>query len=99
MPKKDTTRTPNSQIKSALRQLWMRSRERATVLKGDNRTCRICHSKASVAKGKECKVEVHHIELIDWSRIIKYIRENLLDPEQIVLCKTCHKAQHEKKAG
>ncbi len=95
MPRKDTTRTPNSQIKSALRQLWLRSRERATVLKGNQYTCQCCGVKQSTAKGREVKVNVHHRSLISWLEIITYIRTNLLEPEQTTLCKACHKKEHE----
>jgi len=41
--------TPNSRIKSALRQLWLRSRERAKRLKEDKYTCQKCGKKQSRA--------------------------------------------------
>ena len=92
MPKK-LPYTPNSRIKSTLRMLFMRSRERAAVLKRDDRTCQVCGVKASVAKGKEVKVEVHHKEGIEnWDEIYKVIRKHLLcDPSGMdTLCKNCH---------
>ena len=85
--------TPNSRIKSALRQLWLRSRERAAAIKRDNYTCQRCGGKQSKAKGKEFKVEVHHLDGVEnWGEIYRVIREYLLtDPEYLeTLCKSCH---------
>ena len=61
MPKKKPI-TPNSRIKSCLRQLFLRSRERAKCLKDAGYTCEICGAKQSRAKGKEVYVEVHHMQ-------------------------------------
>ncbi len=86
--------TPNSRIKSSLRQLFLRSRERAVALKRDGNTCQKCGAKASVAKGREVKVQVHHKEGIEnWAEIYKVVREYLLvDPEGMeCLCTECHK--------
>ena len=82
--------TPNSRIKSALRNLWMKSRERAAVLKENGYTCQVCGAKQSRAKGKETKVEVHHCEGIVWERMYKAIRDDLLNQAQITLCVGCH---------
>jgi 5-methylcytosine-specific restriction endonuclease McrA len=84
--------TPNSQIKAAVHRLWLRSRERAAALKRDKRTCQCCSAKASVAKGREQKVEVHHLNGIDWSKITEYIRRHVLtDPKNLqTLCPDCH---------
>lgn len=86
--------TPNSQIKSALRRLFLRSREHSAVLKRDKYTCTVCGTKKSVAKGKEVYVEVHHIDHIDnWQELYKAIRLYLLcDPDKMTtLCKECHR--------
>ena len=86
--------TPNSRIKSALRQLWLRSRERAKTLKMANYTCSCCGVKQSKAKGKEVKVEVHHREgILNWLEVYRVIREQLLcEPDKMeVLCPKCHK--------
>ena len=85
--------TPNNKIKAALRQLFLRSRERAQALKRDNYTCRECGRKQSRAKGKEFKVEVHHAPGIDnWDEMYACIRKNLLcSPDEMeTLCKECH---------
>ena len=85
--------TPNSQIKAALRALWLRSRERAAAIKRDKYTCQRCHVKQSKAKGKEFKVEVHHRHGIEnWPEIYRVIRKYLLtEPEHLeTLCKSCH---------
>ena len=86
--------TPRSQIRSALRQLWLRSRERAAVLKASNYTCRECGVKQSRAKGKEVKIEVHHQEgVCNWEKIFEIIYSELLcNPKMLrVLCPDCHK--------
>jgi len=85
-------RTPRSRVKQALRLLWMRSRERAKAIKDHNRSCIECGAKASVAVGKEVKLEVHHINGVDWEELIDLVYERLLvDPKFLEpLCKDCH---------
>jgi 5-methylcytosine-specific restriction endonuclease McrA len=87
--------TPNSRIRSVLRQLFLRSRERASALKRDKYTCQGCGKKQSRAKGKEAYVEVHHIDGIDWEGLIELIRVRLLQtPEKLrTLCEECHKKE------
>lgn len=90
--------TPRSRVKAALRQVWLRSRERAAALKRENNTCQHCKRKASKAKGKEFSVEVHHIDgILNWDKILTLIYEQLLcDPVNLeVLCKECHLKEHE----
>lgn len=91
--------TPNSQIRSALRLLFLRSRERAEALRRDGYCCQICKKKQSKVKGKEVKVEVHHInadEERNWQLLIESIRSFLLcDADNlIVLCSNCHEKLH-----
>jgi len=86
--------TPNSQIRSAFRKLWLRSRERAATLKRDGYSCVRCGVKQSKAKGREIEVEVHHKEgVTNWDELFFAIKEFLLcDPEDMeTLCKDCHK--------
>ena len=88
--------TPNSRIKAALRQLWLRSRERAAAIKRDNYTCQKCGIKQSRAKGKEVYVEVHHKQgVLNWDKIYSAIREHLLiEPGGLeTLCKKCHEEE------
>ena len=88
--------TPNGRIKSALRQLWLRSRERAKRLKLDNYTCQRCGGKQSKAKGREFKVEVHHLEnILNWDELYVAVRKHLLtSPEKLqTLCPDCHKKE------
>ena len=88
--------TPNSRIKVALRQLWLRSREHAATKKRDKNCCVRCGIKQSKAKGREIKVEVHHLEGVqNWQEIYNVIRKYLLcDPEKMeTLCKECHKKE------
>jgi 5-methylcytosine-specific restriction endonuclease McrA len=89
--------TPNSQIKSALRKLWLRSRERAAAIKRDGYTCQKCGAKQSRAKGEEVYVEVHHINgVTNWGALYKAVREHLLcNPDDLeTLCKDCHKKEN-----
>ena len=90
--------TPRSRIRNALRQMWLRSRERAAAIKRENNTCQECHRKGSVAKGKEVKIVAHHTNGIDWDGIVDLIIERVLQtPEDYtILCKECHKKTHEK---
>jgi hypothetical protein len=91
--------TPRSRVKNALRQLWLRSRERAKVLKDSGYRCVDCNVKKSVAKGREVKLEVHHEPEIDWSGIVDLIFERILNAPQHPLCEECHGKKHQKKEG
>ena len=88
--------TPRSQVRSALRRLWLRSRERAFALRREGYCCEECGQKQSAAKGKEVKIEVHHLQDMDWEKMIDYIFRHLLcDPKDLrVLCKECHDLIH-----
>lgn len=91
--------TPRSRARSALRQLWLRSRERAAAIKRENNTCERCGKKGSVAKGREVKINVHHKDGIDWDGVIDIIFERILqDSEKFeVVCKCCHDKEHKKE--
>jgi len=88
--------TPRGRVVVALRQVWLRSRERAAAIKREGGCCQVCGSKQSKAKGKEVKLEVHHNNGIQWTAIIdKIYREVLVNPEHLtVLCKDCHDETH-----
>ena len=91
--------TPRSQIRSALRRLFLRSRERAAALKRDGYTCQCCGVKQSKANGREVKVEVHHKDgVVNWTEIFDCVYEHLLcDPSKMeTLCKECHKTDEVK---
>lgn len=91
--------TPRSRVRAALRNLYLRSRERAAAIKRDNNTCQVCGKKGSAAKGKEVKIEVHHHnQVTNWNRILDVIYQELLcDPKHLTtLCTECHKDVHEK---
>jgi 5-methylcytosine-specific restriction endonuclease McrA len=89
--------TPRSKVRAAIRQLWLRSRERAAALKRDGYTCQDCGKKQCTAKGREQKVEVHHLNGIEWEKVIDYIfRHVLVDPKELeTLCPECHKKAEE----
>jgi len=94
--------TPNSRIKSKLRELWLRSRERGEALKREQYTCQQCNVKQSKAKGKEQKIEVHHMEgILNWDELIEQVRKHLLcDPSKLeVLCPDCHNKTKKIKGG
>lgn len=85
--------TPRARIKSMLRQLWLRSRERGEAIKRDKYTCQRCGVKQSKKKGQEQKVQVHHKKGIgNWDKVIDSIYEEILcDPEHLeTLCPECH---------
>lgn len=92
--------TPRSKVRSALRQLWLRSRERAAALKREGYCCEDCGIKQSAAKGREVRLEVHHVreDGIEWGKMIDYVYRHLLcDPKELeVLCQPCHKQRHEE---
>ena len=92
--------TPRSKIRAAVRQLWLRSRERAAALKNAKYCCSRCGIKQSKAKGREQKIEVHHRAGIDnWERVIDIIATEILctPADYEVLCPECHKAEHNPK--
>jgi hypothetical protein len=92
LPKK-SERTPKSRVRAALRQLWLRSRERALALKLEHYTCEECNAKQSRAKGKRVDIEVHHIDGVEWEYLINEVfRVLLVHPDRLqILCKSCHK--------
>jgi len=94
-------KTPKSRIKAALRQLSLRSRERAAAVKRDRNICQACGKKGSKAKGREVKTCVHHKNGIKWDKIMKFIYKELLvdSSKQEVLCVECHKKEHEHGEG
>lgn len=88
--------TPRSRIRACLRQLWLRSRERAAALKRDKYTCVRCGVKQSKAKGKEVFVQVHHLNGIpNWETVIDVICAHILcnPSELITLCQDCHEKE------
>ena len=90
---KKLERTPRSRIKAAIRQLWLRSRERAAAIKRDHYSCQNCGVKQSVSKDHPQKVECHHLNGIAWENVIDYIyRHVLVDPKELeTLCPECHR--------
>jgi predicted HNH restriction endonuclease len=90
--------TPRSKVRSALRQLFLRSRERAKALKSTGYCCAECGIKQSKAKGKEVKIEVHHIEGARLEELIDLVYKWLLcDPTKLKpLCEACHKKEGER---
>lgn len=88
--------TPRSRVRAALRQLWLRSRERAAAIKREGNCCEECGAKGSKAKGREVAIEVHHLDGIIWEQIVDYVYRHLLvDPSALeVLCKACHEKRH-----
>lgn len=89
--------TPRSRVRATLRQLWLRSRERAAAVKRESNCCESCGAKGSKAKGKEVAIEVHHLNGVpNWDHIIDTVYRHLLcNPKDLmVLCKTCHDQLH-----
>lgn len=88
--------TPNSQIKSAIRRLFLRSREHSACMKENDYTCQTCGKKQSKANGREVSVECHHEDGIDWAGLCEDIRRRVLSGKLVTLCKDCHKKEHGK---
>lgn len=91
--------TPRSRIRSVLRKSWMMfSRERRAALVRSGYRCEApgCGVKQSKAKGREVKIEVHHLNGIWWTGILDLIFKWLFCPsdELICLCVSCHDALH-----
>jgi predicted HNH restriction endonuclease len=91
--------TPNSQIRAALRQLWLRSRERGQAVKDQRNTCQTCGRKGSVAKGREVRINVHHRKGVNWDGLLQLIRERLLQtPDDYeCMCEECHVKLHKEE--
>jgi 5-methylcytosine-specific restriction endonuclease McrA len=99
MPKKSIY-TPKSRVKSALRGVWLRSRERARALKRENYCCESCGKKQSRAKGREVKIQVHHKDgILNWDEIMNAVYKHLLCPAENleVLCVDCHAEKEKSK--
>ena len=86
--------TPRGRITAAIRQVWLRSRERSQCLKDAKYCCNRCGIKQSKAKGKEVALNVHHVDRIDWHGISDLIIERVLAGELEALCIPCHDAEH-----
>ena len=94
--RKRSSRTPRSQVRSALRRLWLRSRERSQALQRTGYCCEECGRKQSKATGKEFVVEVHHADGAQIDRVIDYVFRHLLcEPDSLrPLCPECHDKLH-----
>jgi predicted HNH restriction endonuclease len=94
--------TPRSKVRTALRRLWLRSRERSATLKAAGYSCQECGVKASRAQGHEQRVEVHHLDGVgNWETVIDAVFAQLLvHPSRLkAICPECHGKHHAKKAG
>ena len=82
-------RTTNTQIRSAIRKLWLKSRERNRCL-ALSMGCATCK--------EERPLEVHHTKPPNWERLFRVIREELLDYDTLeCLCGECHDAETKKE--
>ena len=88
-------KTPRARIKGMLRQIFLRSGERAAAMKKTGYCCEKCGIKQSKKKGQEVKLNVHHKQGISvWNEIIDLIYKHLLECELEVLCVECHHKEH-----
>lgn len=73
--------------------MFVKSRERAAAMKRDNYSCQKCGVKQSKAKGREQKIDVHHLKgIYVWDSIIQQIQDHILcDAKDLqCLCPACH---------
>jgi len=92
--------TPRSKIRQALRQAWLRSRERQAAIKRDKYTCQLCGAKQRMEhKEYVVKVQVHHLDgILDWNKLVDMVLASGLfcGPDKLqTLCEKCH-AEHKK---
>ena len=84
-------RQPKAMARAALRSAWLKSPQRAEALKRDKYTCQSCFRKKSVAKGKEFKVQVHHLDTLQWHLIDDFVEQLFCSSDRLTtLCKVCH---------
>lgn len=90
--------TPRSRVRSALRRLSLRCRERQTALKAAKYTCVRCGAKQSRARGHEVSVEAHHRWGIKWEEMIDFVFSRLFQTpaDYEILCKTCHEVEEQR---
>jgi predicted HNH restriction endonuclease len=88
--------TPASRIRQALRLVWLRSRERGDALKNTGYRCSVCGVHQSAAKGREVRLDVHHLDGCDWEGVIETVRRKILQtPDRLTpLCQACHQRMH-----
>jgi predicted HNH restriction endonuclease len=69
------------------------------ALKATNYCCAFCGVKQSAAKGREVRIEVHHLDPVQWDGLFDDIRRRLLhDPSRLApACEKCHKKITEGK--
>lgn len=65
------------------------------AIRRDGYTCQVCGIKQSKVKGREVKVEIHHLDggVENWPELIEAVRKYLLcDPDKMrTLCEDCHR--------
>ena len=92
--KKPLTATRVSTITNALRRIWLWSPERRAALKraGIGKAC-ACEE-CGITVGEGAKLEVHHVDPCDMTKLAKKVREKMFNTEFDVLCQECHRDVH-----
>lgn len=87
--------TKKAKIIAVLRRMFWYSKERAAALKRDQYICKICSAK----KIDGVKLNVHHVRNVDFDKIVKLIRKELLcdHVNLITMCNSCHYKLHAKE--
>ena len=97
--KPTTVRSTRSQVRSALKRMWMVSPERRAALKASGYCCEDCGVKASKAKGREQVIEVHHKDGANLEKVIDAVFEYLLHEHTRLSsrCPDCHNKFHPER--
>jgi hypothetical protein len=96
--RKPRTKTQVSTIASAIRRIWQWSPEKAEIVKRANKHCEECGEPVSNTKKQQEKkggkrLEVHHMEQCEMTKLAKMIHSKLFPgPDKLLgLCEQCHR--------
>lgn len=91
--KKKRTQTATARVTRTLRAMWFISPERKAAIARSHMHCERCGKKLARSRNDGDTPEVHHLDGVTWTEIVRLIVEQLLvDVDRLlVVCKGCHK--------